>query len=361
VDNDVAFKINETELFDGIEFAEIEPLLETILLKHGDTLCEAGDPADRMWVIAEGKIRIGGRNGNGDIPVIRYVGDVVGEQSVFGTDGKHSETMTAAWPARLISIPSKALEMSNPKVRERLLVNLARILSRKLSDMRKTNSEHLRKSDEAKSMLGRLVNPDGFDLETGNLRNGFTFVEAVIWFSDVVDFTKIAENASAAEIGEMICEVMSIQSDAIARHNGFVDKFQGDGIMAYWPVSSLKADIRRDAARWALEAAEESVKAIRTVVDPSDRRRKLDIRVGLHLGKDNVIRGNFGSNDRFQWTLIGSDVNRAAAIEQAKNSALGSIRMSKQFRSCLDDDTATAYAKQAKIETKSGRIDVYSN
>lgn len=356
----MAFEISKVKLFDEIDISDVESLLDTVLLEAGGVLCRKGDPADCLWIIAEGEIRIGPSAQVSDVQIVRSVGDVVGEQGVIAENIGRYEDMTATQPCRLLSLSRSAISTANDDLRRRLTLNIARILGDKLRETTDLNFQHIARIGEAKNMLDQLVNPDGFDLNKGHLRRDYQHVEAVVWFSDIVGFSKAANRLKPRAVGKVLREVLSIQSDAIKSRNGFVDKFQGDGIMAYWPIRSAKAELRRDAVGWALDAAEKSWEAVRKLRDPADRRRKLDLRIGLHLGADNVIRGNFGSADRFQWTLIGNDVNIAAGLEQAKDDGLGPIRLSQSFCRLLQEDRLKPYLHEAVIATKSGDVHVHS-
>ena len=359
-DTPVSFEISKVKLFDGIDISDVESLLDTVLLEAGSVLCRKGDQADCLWIIAEGEVRIGPSAQLSNVQIVRKVGDVVGEQGILTEDIGRYEDMTATMPCRLISLSRSAIATANEDLRRRLILNIARILGDKLRETTDLNFQHIARVGEAKTMLDQLVNPDGFDLNTGHLRRDYQHVEAVIWFSDIVGFSKAANKLKPRAVGKILREVLSIQSDAIKSKNGFVDKFQGDGIMAYWPVRSSKTELRRDAVTWALDAAEKSWQAVRKLRDPTDRRRKLDLRIGLHLGIDNVIRGNFGSSDRFQWTLIGNDVNIAAGLEHAKSDGLNSIRLSQSFCRLVSEERLAPYKHQAVISTKSGDIHVHT-
>jgi class 3 adenylate cyclase len=106
----------------------------------------------------------------------------------------------------------------------------------------------------------------------------------------------------------------------------------GDGVMAFWPVDGDPGGV----CAAALAAAEAAADGVGTVPVGNERLR---VRVGLHLGE--VCAGNFGTVTRRQYTLIGSDVNKAARIEQHKpnsddrGDALGLIRVSAEFFAAL--------------------------
>jgi class 3 adenylate cyclase len=162
--------------------------------------------------------------------------------------------------------------------------------------------------------------------------NGYKRQFAVIWFSDIQGFSEAALSIPAELVGYFVQDFLVAQVDAITSRQGEIDKFMGDGVMAFWPVPTEALLDRICAA--ALEAAEESVTKVQRI---KFRDSHLDVRVGLHAGE--VLSGNFGllhgPRSRAQYSLIGSEVNKAARLEQARHPdegrTLGWIRTSEEF------------------------------
>ncbi|MBF0249760.1 MAG: adenylate/guanylate cyclase domain-containing protein, partial [Alphaproteobacteria bacterium] len=121
-----------------------------------------------------------------------------------------------------------------------------------------------------------------------------------------------------------------LQTQAVHQHGGFVDKFMGDGLMAFWP----KETTWKECCEKAFKAALVFKKGLPLSLLPGDTST-LDLRIGLHCG--NAIFGNFGAHGMVSQTFLGSDVNLAARCEQAKESSEGSdlshyrIRASEAF------------------------------
>jgi class 3 adenylate cyclase len=142
---------------------------------------------------------------------------------------------------------------------------------------------------------------------------------------------------SPVRTADLVQRFFNAQAEAIERHSGYIDKFMGDGLMAFWILSSDEAAARRKACEDALVAAEE---AVRSVAQIHIGAEPLELRVGLHVGP--VLSGDFGSAHRHQFTLIGSAVNKAARLEQihpeetsADPDRLGRIRISAEFHDAL--------------------------
>ena len=133
-----------------------------------------------------------------------------------------------------------------------------------------------------------------------------------VMFTDIANFTAGSENLDAAAITAMLNEHFELISSQVAKSNGTVDKYLGDGVMAFW--GALETD--DDHAAHAIEAAI----AIKQTFEAqcADRRQQgvagLQLRIGIHSG--HVIVGNIGGGGGTNYTVIGHTVNVANRIEQ---------------------------------------------
>jgi class 3 adenylate cyclase len=183
---------------------------------------------------------------------------------------------------------------------------------------------------------------------------------AVIWFSDVVNFSRYILDLAPARTADVVQRFFNAQTQPIQDSGGHVDKFIGDGLMAFWvPPEEVSVWICCEAA---VKAAEEAVEKVRGIsVGPGN----MELRVGLHAGQ--VLSGDFGSTTRHQFTLIGPEVNKAARLEQVHatdvrdgESTIGAIRMSAEFRAELSDVTQRRYLHKSVVEAKNiGLIEIY--
>jgi adenylate cyclase len=128
-----------------------------------------------------------------------------------------------------------------------------------------------------------------------------------VFFSDVRDFTAMAEQMKPEEVAELLGEYFQCLSDVISELGGTVDKFIGDGIMAFWNAPRADADHAVHAVLAALRC--------RAAVSALPQADKLFTRFGVHTS--DVMIGNFGARDRFAYTLLGDGVNLAARLEGA--------------------------------------------
>ena len=133
----------------------------------------------------------------------------------------------------------------------------------------------------------------------------------VIMFTDIAGFTGLARKLQPQQIAEILREVLTPLSATIHEHQGTIDKYIGDAVMAFWGAP-LEV---RDAEQQALSAALEMVKRIAGLQEVFRARDlpAIGIGIGIHSGKAYV--GDMGSSFRSTYTAIGDDVNLSARIE----------------------------------------------
>jgi len=138
-------------------------------------------------------------------------------------------------------------------------------------------------------------------------------VEATMFFSDVAGFTAISEKLEPERLSELLNSYLSPMTRIIMERGGYVDKYEGDAIMAEWGVPFPMADHAVQACLAAIEQ-QEKLDEIRRALQMKFGYR-LDVRMGLNSG--SVTAGNMGSDRRFQYTVMGDAVNFAARLEPA--------------------------------------------
>jgi adenylate cyclase len=140
-------------------------------------------------------------------------------------------------------------------------------------------------------------------------------------FSDLEGFTKMSHALRPEQVAKLVNRYLSLLSKAVLNNGGVLDKFVGDAVVAFWGAPIAREDDAERAARaahavWrAGETFREEVAAAEPDLPPIGRTR-----VGVHFGE--AVVGNFGGENRIQYTALGDSMNTAARLEAA-NKALG--------------------------------------
>ncbi len=137
------------------------------------------------------------------------------------------------------------------------------------------------------------------------------YEEITLMFTDIDNFTSIAESVSPEELTEQLATYFDTIGAIIHRYEGTIDKYIGDSVMAFWGAPVPDPDQIRHACRAAIE--------IICAIDKLNARWKEEgklpfpTRIGINTGHSLI--GNFGSSDRINYTAVGDNVNLASRLE----------------------------------------------
>jgi adenylate cyclase len=145
--------------------------------------------------------------------------------------------------------------------------------------------------------------------ETEDLRQS-RLAEVTCLFADIRGFTTLAENESPQDVVEMLNEFFSVMANVVFRHEGNLDKFIGDCVMAVWGPPLKHPD---DASR-ALQAALEMVDAVDELNEKRKAQGRKPIEVGIGVNTGQAVVGYMGSAERHEFTAIGDTVNIASRL-----------------------------------------------
>ncbi|MCO4763692.1 MAG: HAMP domain-containing protein [Myxococcales bacterium] len=172
----------------------------------------------------------------------------------------------------------------------------------------------LRERDRIKRTFKRHVAPDVVEYlltNTGASNRVGDRKRLTMLFSDLVGFTSISEERQPEEVVNLLNGYLSRVSEALTERKGTLDKYMGDGVMAFFGAPMPLED---DALLACLAALDH----VRIVADfnaglSGDNAPVLDVRVGVHKG--DVIVGSIGGENAQDYTVIGDAVNLAARLE----------------------------------------------
>ena len=184
-----------------------------------------------------------------------------------------------------------------------------------------------------------IANPDSLHL-------GGEEKEITAYFSDVQGFTSISESLTPTELTELLNVYLSAMTDIIQDYGGYVDKYEGDAIVAFFgaPVD------QKDNAKRAVDAALACQKKLEEMQEELVKVSKKPFiqRIGLNTGK--AIVGNMGSKTRFNYTMMGDTVNLASRLEGI-NKQFGTYTMCSEatMKSALENGSEYSFRQLANI------------
>ncbi|MBI3362170.1 MAG: adenylate/guanylate cyclase domain-containing protein [Chloroflexi bacterium] len=172
----------------------------------------------------------------------------------------------------------------------------------------------LRQREFMRDLFGRIVSEEVREaLLTGDVGLGGESKIVTVLFTDIRDFTTLSEHFTPQEVVNFLNQYFGVITQPIREVGGLVNKFGGDSTLAIFgaPVSAPPAESAWQAVRAALmiraRLAEYNARRV-------DLGRQL-VRMGIGINTGEVITGNVGSEERFEYTVIGDTVNIASRVE----------------------------------------------
>jgi adenylate cyclase len=203
-------------------------------------------------------------------------------------------------------------------------------LTRLVDLMGAVTEMHIERS-VAETVANTYLGPEvGQRVLNGAIRRGEgEELRAVLWFSDLRDFTGMNERLPAGEVLELLNNYLQLVGDALGANGGEILKFIGDGVMGYFPAED--ALFLPMVTGQALAAARRLITDIEAANEAraAGGRDPLRFGIGLHLG--DVTFGNVGTEDRLDFTVIGAAVNRASRLESLTKELHVPVLASAEF------------------------------
>ncbi len=161
--------------------------------------------------------------------------------------------------------------------------------------------------DKYRSLLNLVADKQvAEDLINGKIALGGELREVSVLFCDIRGFTALTQHMEPKEVIQMLNEHFTPLTDVVYQHNGVVDKFVGDLIMA---IFGAPKSFGNDPAN-----------AVKCAWDMIEKRRQLNgasthrIQIGIGVATGNVVAGRMGSQDRLNYTVLGERVNLASRL-----------------------------------------------
>ena len=177
-----------------------------------------------------------------------------------------------------------------------------------------------------------------------------------IFFSDIVEFTALSENLDPEDLSFLLNSYLTEMAKIVSKYGGTLDKFIGDAVLVFFGAPESQG-LESDALA-CIEMAQEMQKKVSQLAEDAIKRgirRPLTVRMGISTGYCNV--GNFGSEERMDYTIVGRHVNLAARLEEAAKP--GHILISKETWSLVNSRVNCIQKEPVKAKGFGEPIDVF--
>ena len=174
-----------------------------------------------------------------------------------------------------------------------------------------------------------------------------------VLFSDIRGFTALAESMRPDDMASLLTEYFTQMVECVFRHDGTLDKFMGDSIMAEWG-----APIGSDAdADHAMAAAIEMMHELEQLNASWRASGRPELQIGIGLNYGEAFAGTIGSERRLEFTVIGDTVNTAHRLCSAAEA--GEILVTDEFRCALHAPPALVECPPMVLKNKANPVSVY--
>jgi class 3 adenylate cyclase len=312
----------------------VQDVLKAFLEREGYCAIVAGSYEDALAFAREKKsfdaflmdIQVGGRSGIELCRNIRSLKEHQHTPIICFTSQDDPQVLLSAFNAGADDFISKP-------------INFVSLLARLKLQLQKT--DYFKKLERAQAMLSRYLSP-----RVANVAREWTTTETVpapiectvaICFTDIRGFTALSETMDPGHLFDAVSENLARQVDLVYKYGGYIDKFNGDGIMAVFDGD----DMVLKSCLCALGILEDASKT-------SSGDEKFPIAIGIHVGR--VMMGNIGSQDHLDYSVIGPAVNLAARL--CGHAGSETIIVSGSVREAVKGQSRLSFLDPREVEIR---------
>ena len=177
--------------------------------------------------------------------------------------------------------------------------------------------------------------------------------EVTILFSDIRGYTTITENLEASEVVKLLNQYFETMVEAVFNHQGTLDKFIGDALMAVFGAP--------------LSIEDHALMAVKTALDMRYRLREFNLsrphetqfKIGVGISSGGVVSGNIGSQKRMDYTVIGDGVNLSSRLEAITKQYGCDIILSEFTYQLCSDSILVRDLDKVRVKGKQKAVSIY--
>jgi adenylate cyclase len=209
-----------------------------------------------------------------------------------------------------------------------------------------------KKLEAQRGLLRRMVSPAVLDqIDPNSLQIGGKKVDITILFADIRGFTAYSEQHTPEDLVAVLNRYLAAAADAVLAHEGTVDKFLGDAVMAWYNAPLPQPDHTLRAVKSALTLRG----TIANLHAEMPIETHLDFGVGIHYGE--AILGWIGTEKRLEFTSLGDSVNTTKRIQE--NSAKNQILISREAYERVKNEIDAKPFAPLTVKGKTQPLEVY--
>ncbi len=214
------------------------------------------------------------------------------------------------------------------------------------------------KKEKLHKAMGKYISKDVMQNVVKNIDTiglGGKRANVTVLFADIRGFTTISENLSAEEVTKILNEYFSAIVPIIDKNSGILNKFVGDAVLAVFgaPIEN------KNHALDAVKCADQMLKKVKMLQTKwlDEGKPKIDIGIGICTGEAFV--GNIGSEERFEYTVIGDTVNTASRIENYNKIYKTKFLISQSTFEIVQKHVDVIKIREVTIRGKAKKINIY--
>ena len=179
--------------------------------------------------------------------------------------------------------------------------------------------------------------------------------DLTVLFSDIRGFTTISEGMTPEELVHLLNEYLTVMTDVVFKYDGTLDKYIGDAVMAIFGAPVERENHPANACHAALEMMDELKKLNEKWL--KEGKKPLNIGIGINTGM--MMVGNMGSEQRFDYTVMGDAVNLGSRLEGANKSYKTNILLSESTYDRVKDAFFCMELDSVRVKGKTEPVKIY--